>query len=109
MTYSCHFRTACGLAIGGNSKSHSRAKTVINIILNTADGASDTIFNITGAMKEISRNLQEVDGKPNQLLNTTTIKLDSQASSIKTHATENRQLIHKSLKTSYVTSMLPLL
>lgn len=81
---------------------------MIDIILNTADGASGTIFNITGAMKEISRNLQEVDGKTNQLLNTTTIKLDNQASSIKTHATENRHLIQKGLKISYVTSTLPL-
>ncbi|XP_057771264.1 uncharacterized protein LOC130991190 isoform X2 [Salvia miltiorrhiza] len=93
--------TACGLAFGGNSKSHSRAKTVIDILLDTADGASSTIFNITGAMKEISHNLQQVDDKTKKLINSTTIKLETQASSIKTHATENRQLIQNGLKTSY--------
>ncbi|XP_042026404.1 uncharacterized protein LOC121773581 isoform X1 [Salvia splendens] len=93
---------ASGLAFGGNSKSHSRAKIVVEILLDTADGASDTIFKITGAMKEISQNLQQqMDEKNKQLMNSTTIKLETQGSAIKTHASKNRDLIQKGLKTSY--------
>ncbi|KAH6770339.1 hypothetical protein C2S52_015142 [Perilla frutescens var. hirtella] len=93
--------TACGLAFGGISKSHSRAKKVIGIILDTADGASSTIYNITGAMKEINTRLKEVDGKGNDLITSTTQKLETQASDIKTHASKNKHLIQKGLKTSY--------
>lgn len=110
VTYSYHFRAACGLAFGGNSKSHSRAKKVINIILDTAEDASSTIYNITGAMKEISSNLKEVDANANatKLIISTTQKLETQASDIKTHASKNRHLSQKALKTSYVSSMLSL-
>ncbi|KAH6798531.1 hypothetical protein C2S51_035015 [Perilla frutescens var. frutescens] len=93
--------TACGLAFGGISKSHSRAKKVIGIILDTADGASSTIYNITGAMKEINTRLKEVDGKGNDLITSTTQKLETQASDIKTHASKNKHLVQKGLKTSY--------
>ncbi|KAM7486783.1 hypothetical protein LguiA_002792 [Lonicera macranthoides] len=49
--------TATGLVLGGNAKFHSRAKTVVDIIIDTANNASDTIYNTTGAMKEISGNM----------------------------------------------------
>lgn len=83
---------------------------MVEILLDTADGASDTIFNITGAMKEISQNLQQqqMDEKNKQLINSTTIKLETQGSAIKTHASKNRNLIQKGLKTSYIFSLLPL-
>ncbi|KVI04076.1 hypothetical protein Ccrd_017617, partial [Cynara cardunculus var. scolymus] len=47
-----------GLVLGGNAKFHSRADTIIDIIIDTADEASETIYNTTGAMKMTRTNLQ---------------------------------------------------
>ncbi|PIN13103.1 hypothetical protein CDL12_14275 [Handroanthus impetiginosus] len=77
---------------------------VINVIIGAADEASNTIYNTTGAMKEMSISLSEVDGssKATDFLTWTSKKLDSQAENIQTHATKNRLLIDKGLRMLYV-------
>ncbi|KAL8479491.1 hypothetical protein ACS0TY_026403 [Phlomoides rotata] len=96
--------TACGLVFGGNSKFHSRAKTVIDVIIDAADEASSTIYNITGAMKNMSNSLREVEGnsQATDFLNSTSQSLDNQATNIERTASNNRDLIYKDMNIAYV-------
>lgn len=98
------FRTASGLVLGANAKFNSRAKTIIDIIIDTADEASDTIYKTTGAMKEMSTKLEDVDGSSDatDFLTSTSTRLDSQASDIARQASKHRNLIHKGLKIVYI-------
>lgn len=98
------FRVGVGLVLGGNAKFHSRAKMVIDIIIDTAEDASKTIYRTTGALKEISVKLEEVDGDPEatNFLVSTSESLDSQAAEIAEQAAKNRRLIDKGLKIVYV-------
>ncbi|KAL0368671.1 UNVERIFIED_CONTAM: hypothetical protein Scaly_1086000 [Sesamum calycinum] len=96
--------TASCVVLGGNAKFHSRAKTVIDIILDTADEASNTIYNTTGAMKEMSSTLGEVQGssRATGFLISTSRTLDAQAADIARQASKNRRLIDKGLKIVYI-------
>ncbi|KAJ6690930.1 TRANSMEMBRANE PROTEIN [Salix koriyanagi] len=71
--------TASGLVLGGNAKFHSRAKTVVDIIIDTANNATRTIF-----------------------LTSTSEKLDVGAADIERQARKNRRLIDKGLKIVYI-------
>ena len=99
-----YFRLGIGLVLGGNAKFHSRAKTVIDIIIDTADDASDTIYNTTGAMREMSVTLESVNADPEttRFLTSTSQRLDVQADDIARQASKNRRLIEKGLKIVYV-------
>ncbi|XP_011073937.1 uncharacterized protein LOC105158774 [Sesamum indicum] len=92
------------VVLGGNAKFHSRAKTVIDIIIDTADEASNTIYNTTGAMKEMSSTLGEVNGSSGatSFLISTSRSLDAQAADIARQASKNRRLIDKGLKIVYI-------
>ncbi|XP_065868670.1 uncharacterized protein [Euphorbia lathyris] len=97
--------TATGLVLGGNRKFHSRAKTVVDIIIDTADNASVTIYNTTGAMKEIRDNLDSsnvTSGQASSFLTDTSQTLDDQANDIARQARKNRRLIDKGLKIVYI-------
>lgn len=94
-------RTASGLVLGGNERFRSRAKTVVDIIIDTADGASVTIYNTTGAMKQIVDNLAESNVSANQasgFLTSTSEMLDDQAADIEREARKHRRMIEKGLK-----------
>lgn len=77
-------RVATGLVLGGNEKFHSRAKTVVNIIIDTANNATETIYNTTGAMRGMSINLEVSNGssQASGFLISTSQKLDSQAAQL---------------------------
>ncbi|KAJ8774779.1 hypothetical protein K2173_017225 [Erythroxylum novogranatense] len=108
--------TASGLVLGGNERFHSRAKTVLDIIIDTANGASDTIYNTTGAMKGIRDNLGSTNesiienfgasGKSisdaSFFLMSTSEKLDAEAANIRRQARKNSRLIDKGLKIVYI-------
>ncbi|KAG5530646.1 hypothetical protein RHGRI_025569 [Rhododendron griersonianum] len=95
---------ATGLVLGGNAKFHSRAKTVVNIIIDTANDATETIYNTTGAMRGMSINLEvsNANSQASSFLTSTSQKLDSQAADIQREAKKNRQLIDKGLKIVYI-------
>ncbi|CAL5414119.1 unnamed protein product [Camellia sinensis] len=95
---------ATGLVLGGNAKFHSRAKKVVDIVINTANDASQTIYNTTGAMKDISTNLEVSNGSSSYtgLLTSTSQKLDSEAAVIQRQAKKNRHAINKGLKIVYI-------
>ncbi|KAF7132679.1 hypothetical protein RHSIM_Rhsim09G0017900 [Rhododendron simsii] len=95
---------ATGLVLGGNAKFHSRAKTVVNIIIDTANDATETIYNTTGAMRGMSINLEvsNANSQASGFLTTTSQKLDAQAADIQRQAKTNRQSIDKGLKIVYI-------
>ncbi|KAF3455748.1 hypothetical protein FNV43_RR00390 [Rhamnella rubrinervis] len=96
---------ASGLVIGGNERFHSHAKTVVNIIIDTANEASESIYNTTGAMKEIRDNLGDfgaINNEAADFLTSTSRKLDVEAADIQKQARKNRRLIDKSLKIVYI-------
>ncbi|CAA0842409.1 Unknown protein [Striga hermonthica] len=97
-----------GLVLGGNAKFHSRAKTVIDIIIDTADEASDTIRNTTQAMKDMNTTLgnangtESSDSRATRFLTRTSRALDDQAANISRHASKNRRLINRGLNIVYI-------
>ncbi|XP_075476053.1 uncharacterized protein LOC142517622 isoform X1 [Primulina tabacum] len=96
--------TGSGLVLGGNAKFHSRAKTIIDIIIDTADDASHTIYNTTRAMKEMTLSLGKVNGsrQATSLLTSTSRRLDSQAADIERQASKHRRDIDKGIKIAYI-------
>ncbi|GMY32587.1 hypothetical protein FCV25MIE_27829 [Fagus crenata] len=97
-------KAASGLVLGGNAKFHSKAKTVVNIIINTANQASKTIYNTTGAMNDIATNLETSSGNSDtsSFLTSTSEKLDVQAANIQRQAKKNRRLINNGLRIVYI-------
>ena len=97
-------RVASGLVLGGNAKFHSRARTVVDIIMETANKASGTIYNTTGAMRNIRQNLETTDvgAEASNFLTSTSDKLDVEAAGIERQARKNRRLIDKGLKIVYI-------
>lgn len=95
-----------GLVLGGNAKFHSRADTIIDIIIDTADEASETIYSTTGAMKMTRTNLQgtNVDASTTRFLESTSRRLDSTADDIQRQARKNRHKIDLGLRILYVVS-----
>ncbi|XP_074320065.1 uncharacterized protein LOC141656871 [Silene latifolia] len=97
---------ASGVALGGNARFYSRAKTIMTVIINTADQASDSMNNATGAMRKMSINLEEsgtFDGdKAARFLASTSDKLDYEATGLEEHAQRNRSLSVEVLTIMYI-------
>ncbi|OWM67907.1 uncharacterized protein LOC116194384 [Punica granatum] len=104
---------AVGLVLGGNAKFHSRANTVVDIIMDTANEATETIHNTTGAMRQIKAALETSKGtteisvtasadSASGFLGSTSQRLDSEAADIERQASKNRRLIDKGLKIVYI-------
>ncbi|KAF5195098.1 transmembrane protein [Thalictrum thalictroides] len=96
-----------GVVIGGTTRFHSRAKTVMDIIIDTADGASNTIYNVTDAMRGIRDNiaLSNEGDRTSNFLNNTSQRLDKDAAELSRQAKKNRRLIDKGLKIVYITTV----
>ncbi|XVF84346.1 hypothetical protein PTKIN_Ptkin17bG0029400 [Pterospermum kingtungense] len=98
---------ASGLAIGGTAKFHSEGKTVVDIIIRTANEASVTIYNTTGAMKEMRDNLGETNGtgEASSFLTSTSKRLDGAAGEIARQARKNRRLIDRGLEIVFIVTI----
>ncbi|KAJ8755451.1 hypothetical protein K2173_019249 [Erythroxylum novogranatense] len=110
--------TASGLVLGGNAKYNSQAKTVLNIIIDTVNGASETIYNATRAMKGIRDNLgstnQSIIGNfgasgksisdASYFLTSISEKLDAEAANIHRQVKNNSRLIDEGLQIVYITT-----
>ncbi|KAI9195701.1 hypothetical protein LWI28_017312 [Acer negundo] len=94
---------ASGLVLGGNAKFNSRARSVVDIVINTANEASESIFNATGAMRGMEINIgSNVEmNRASAFLTSTSDKLDVGAANIERQARKNRRLIDKGLKIVY--------
>ena len=93
-------RVGTGLVLGGNAKFHSRADKIIDIIIDTADEASMTIYNTTRAMNMTRTNLEgtNVDLSTTRFLDSTSRRLDSTADDIQRQARKNRHKIDLGLR-----------
>ncbi|KAK7261644.1 hypothetical protein RIF29_27960 [Crotalaria pallida] len=99
---------ASGLVLAGSARFHSEAKNSVDIIIKTANEASETIHNTTGALKGIGNNLNEanVNVEDNGNLNSTTERLDDASAKIEEKARRNRRLINRALKLVFVVTTL---
>ncbi|CAJ1955518.1 unnamed protein product [Sphenostylis stenocarpa] len=97
---------ATGVALAGSARFHSEAKTAVNIIIKTANEASETIQNTTGALKDMESSFMEanVSHQTTVNLDSTTERLDDASANIEKQARKNRRLINKGLKVVFVTT-----
>lgn len=96
--------TATGVVLGGNAKLRSRTNTVVDIIVDTADGASETIYTTTRALRDMNTDLAHTDIRHEaaHFLIPTSRSLDRTAADIHREATKNRRLIEKGLEILYI-------
>ncbi|KAK7261638.1 hypothetical protein RIF29_27954 [Crotalaria pallida] len=99
---------ASWLVLAGSARFHSEAKNSVDIIIKTANEASETIHNTTGALKGIGNNLNEanVNVEYNGNLYSTTERLDDASAKIEEKARRNRRLINRALKLVFVITTL---
>ncbi|XP_061365170.1 uncharacterized protein LOC133308552 [Gastrolobium bilobum] len=97
-------RAATGVVLAGSARFHSEAKTSVNIIIKTANEASETIHNTAGALKDMESNLMEANfnAEASVYLDSTTERLDDASANIEKQARKNRRLINKGLKIVFV-------
>ncbi|VFQ72485.1 unnamed protein product [Cuscuta campestris] len=95
---------ASGVVLGGNARFHSRTDKVVDIIIDTADGASDTIYNTTKAMKEMSVTIGGGGAESTRFLTSTSTTLDARAADIQRQARKHRKDIEKGLRIVYIVS-----
>lgn len=91
---------ATGVVLAGNARFHSEARASVNIIIMTANEASETLYNTTGALKDIQTKLERsnVGDVASNILSSTSDKLDAESAIIEMQASKNRRLIHKGLR-----------
>ncbi|CAN4100655.1 unnamed protein product [Withania somnifera] len=100
--------TATGLVLGGNAKLRLRTDAVVDIIIDTADGASEIIYTTTGALRDMNIDLAHTDigDEASHFLIHTSRSLDRQAADIHRKASKNRNLIEKGLEILYIVTTL---
>ncbi|CAI0541110.1 unnamed protein product [Linum tenue] len=104
---------ASGVALGGSSSFHNRAKKAVDIIIHTANNASRTIYDVTSAMTGISRTLESTEASSqfpaamtaSRFLSSTSRRLDREAASIEKEARDNRRRIDIAVTIVYVISV----
>ncbi|KAI4324338.1 hypothetical protein L6164_023885 [Bauhinia variegata] len=102
---------ATGLVLAGSARFHSEAGSVVKIIMRTANEATQTIYNTTGAMKDMQINLLESNdsdtdtSEASEILNSTSEQLASESANIEEQARKNRRLINKDLKVIFVVTV----
>ncbi|XP_073099302.1 uncharacterized protein [Elaeis guineensis] len=90
---------ASGVVLGGSLRFQSRAQSTKNIIVETAEEASGTIYNVTEAVGAM-QNVSEFYGGPqaSKSLNKTLENLDDEADSIQRTAVKKMRLVNKGIK-----------
>ncbi|XP_026663545.1 uncharacterized protein LOC103714925 isoform X2 [Phoenix dactylifera] len=90
---------ASGVVLGGSLRFQSRAQSTKNIIAETAEEASGTIYNVTGAVANM-QNIAKLYGGSQAYsgLNNTLQKLDDEADSIQRTAVKKMRLVNKGIK-----------
>lgn len=93
-------RAATGIVLAGSSKFYSEARASVNIIIRTANEASQTLYNTTGALKDVQSKLEgsSVGDQAFHVLTSTTHKLDAESALVEMQASKNRHRIHRGLK-----------
>ncbi|PNX84774.1 hypothetical protein L195_g040837, partial [Trifolium pratense] len=93
-------RASSGLVLVSSEKFNYQARTSVNIIIKTANEASEIIHNATGALKEIHKDLVEsnIGLQVSGNLYSTADKFDSTADNLVNKATKDRQIINNAFK-----------
>ncbi|MQL86961.1 hypothetical protein Taro_019493 [Colocasia esculenta] len=97
---------ASGVALAGSSRFHARARSVKNIIDETAQRASATIYNVTGAVRSMQNDTElygSVGGPTG--LDSASRRLDDEATRIQRKAQRNMRMISRGLKILQVTTV----
>ncbi|URE04307.1 hypothetical protein MUK42_18469 [Musa troglodytarum] len=90
---------ASGIVLGGSSKFYSRVKSIENIIVETSEEASQTIYNVTQAvvaMESVNNLYGGIEESSN--LNSTSQMLYVEAANIQRQAENRMQLVNKGIK-----------
>ncbi|KAK1270247.1 hypothetical protein QJS04_geneDACA006185 [Acorus gramineus] len=97
-----------GVALGGSTRVHSRANSIKNIVISTANEASGTMQNITGAVKGMQDNAGQIYNRlqDSGKLNSTIERINDEASDIERKAKKDARAINKGLKIVYATSVI---
>ncbi|GAB4859199.1 hypothetical protein Ancab_010659 [Ancistrocladus abbreviatus] len=96
---------ASGVALGGETRLHSRAKTIMDIIIDTADEASTTIHNVTAALQVMSESIEAssyASTDTTTFINATSKTLNDQAVDIERQAKRHRHQIQTGLDIVYI-------
>ncbi|XP_054813827.1 uncharacterized protein LOC129314407 isoform X2 [Prosopis cineraria] len=95
---------ATGIVLAGSSKFYSEARASVNIIIRTANEASQTLYNTTGALKDVQSKLEgsSVGDQAFHVLTSTTHKLDAESALVEMQASKNRHRIHRGLKIAFI-------
>ena len=93
-----------GLVLASSTKFNHEARTSVNIIIKTANDASEIIHNATGALKEIQQDLFESNISVENSANifSTADKFDSTAENIINKTQKNKHIINKAFKVLFV-------
>lgn len=94
-------RIVTGVVLGGSSRFHSRATTVKNIVIDTANNASNTIYSTTAALRGIEDSTGPF-GDTGRGLNSIANRLDQQANKIQWDARRNKRWVVKGLTATQV-------
>lgn len=94
------YSAATGVVLAGSVRFHYEARASVNIIIRTANEASKTLYNTTGALKDIHSKLEgsTMGNVASYILGSVSDKLDDESAIIEMQASKNRRLIHKGLR-----------
>ncbi|XP_065007863.1 uncharacterized protein LOC135638599 isoform X3 [Musa acuminata AAA Group] len=95
----CLSLVASGIVLGGSFKFYSRVKSIENIIVETSEEASQTIYNVTeavAAMESVNNLYGGIEESSN--LNSTSQMLYDEAANIQRQAENRMHLVNKGIK-----------
>lgn len=100
MVHSGFYRAASGVVLAGSANFHSQARTSVDIIIKTANDASEIIHNATGAIQNIQEESVESDvsSEASRNLHSTADKFNVAAENMLKKARKNRNRINKAFK-----------
>ncbi|WOL12762.1 hypothetical protein Cni_G21530 [Canna indica] len=103
----CFAIVASGIMLRGSSKFHSSVQSIKNIIVDTSEEASHTIYNVTQAVAAMGNVTEQYGGFEGfSYLNSTSQKLSNEASNIQRKAEKIMRLVSKGIKILVVVTIL---
>ncbi|XP_077229715.1 uncharacterized protein LOC143862528 isoform X2 [Tasmannia lanceolata] len=93
---------ASGVVLGGNARFYSKGTRVKDIVIDTAEDAAQTIYNVTGAIRALQDNAVVSDAAGR--LNSTSRQLDSEADNILRQARKHKRWVNLGLNILFATT-----
>ncbi|XP_024529713.1 uncharacterized protein LOC9650995 [Selaginella moellendorffii] len=92
----------CCLLLVGNKRLHEDANVVKDVLIEAANNATATIYNVTTEMTDITSKLEPFDGNLTTLFSSKA-RLYFEAVQIQQKVQDNKKLIERTLKEIYIT------